>query len=203
MITDSQTNTVFFSDLLPKKCPVLNQSIAEVLRKHRIPFDYLLSTKDIWCRDYMPIQIAKNRFVLYEYTPDYLQDARYHRLQTSTTEVLQASGIQHLLQNSTKTGLVIDGGNIVKCGDTVVMTEKVFAENKDKSRIEVEGLLKQAFQCDILFLPWDRKEVFGHSDGVVHCLGDGKILLTNYDQFSPYYYRRFRKALENALKSSL
>ena len=85
---------------------------------------------------------------------------------------------------------------MVKCGDTIVMTEKVFVENKDKTRTEVERILKDAFRCDILFLPWDQKETFGHSDGIVHYAGDGKILLTNYDDSSLYYFRRFRKVLE-------
>ena len=31
MITDNLTTAVYFSDLLPKKCPILNQHIAEVL----------------------------------------------------------------------------------------------------------------------------------------------------------------------------
>ena len=86
---------------------------------------------------------------------------------------------------------------MVKCADCVVMTEKVFEENKDKSRDEVERILRDAFQCDILFLPWDRKEYLGHSDGIVHYAGNGKVLLTNYNDFSTYFYRRYRKVLES------
>ena len=52
--------------------------------------------------------------------------------------------------------LVIDGGNVVKCGDAIVMTEKVFAENQTKSRAEVESILQDKFKCDIIFLPWDK-----------------------------------------------
>ena len=51
MITDNHTNTVYFSNLLPEKCPVLNAHIADALRKRDIPFTYLKGTKDIWCRD--------------------------------------------------------------------------------------------------------------------------------------------------------
>ena len=72
MITDNHTNRVYFSSLLPEKCPVLNAHIVDALRKRGIPFTYLKGTKDIWCRDYMPIQIEKDRFVFYRYTPDYL-----------------------------------------------------------------------------------------------------------------------------------
>ena len=198
MTTDNLTNTVYFSDLLPKKCPILNQHIAKALEENRIRYAYLSETKDIWCRDFMPIQIDEDRFVFYKYTPDYLQSPYYRRLQTNPKEVFQAqqNRLEQMLQNAITIDLVLDGGNVVKCGGTVVMTEKVFAENKDKTRAEVEKTLKNAFQSNILFLPWDRKETSGHSDGIVHYAGDGRILLTNYDDSSLYYYRRFRKALE-------
>ena len=198
MTTDNLTNTVYFSDLLPKKCPILNQHIVEALETNKIRYAYLSETKDIWCRDFMPIQIEEDHFVFYKYTPDYLQTPYYRQLQTNPEKVFQApqNRLEQVAQNAITIDLVIDGGNVVKCGETIVMTEKVFAENKDKTRTEVERILKDAFRCDILFLPWDRKETFGHSDGIVHYAGDGKILLTNYDDSSIYYYRRFRKALE-------
>ena len=198
MITDNRTNTVFFSDFLPKKCPTLNEHLVKALDENGIHYAYLSETKDIWCRDFMPIQIAENRFVSYKYAPNYLQDKTGLRLQTNPEAILQArqNRLTHVLQNAVKVDLILDGGNVVKCDYKIVMTEKVFFENKDKTRAEVEGILKDAFQSDILFLPWDRKETFGHSDGIVHYAGDGKILLTNYDDISPYYYNRFRKALE-------
>ena len=198
MTTDNLTNTVYFSDLLPKKCPILNQHIVEAMEANKIRYAYLSETKDIWCRDFMPIQIEEDHFVFYKYTPDYLQTPYYRRIQTNPEKVFQApqNRLEQITRNAITIDLVIDGGNVVKCGDTVVITEKVFAENKDKTRTEVDRILKDAFQSDILFLPWDRKETFGHSDGIVHYAGDGKILLTNYDDSSIYYYRRFREVLE-------
>ena len=221
MITDNLTNTVCFSALLPASCPNLYRNISAELKKRGIPFNFLWETKDIWCRDYMPIQMEPDRLVSYRYTPNYLQDKKYVRLQTDPEKVLHSKSnelfrilpaskleedvvfdgfrpikIMRPVVDYTKVDVVIDGGNIVKCGDCIVMTEKVFEENKDKSRDEVERILHDAFRCDILFLPWDRNEYFGHSDGVVHYAGKGKILLTNYDDISTYFYRRFRKALE-------
>ena len=58
MVTDSFTNIVYFSSLLPEKCPILNAHITEELQKWGIAYGYLTGTKDIWCRDYMPVQIA-------------------------------------------------------------------------------------------------------------------------------------------------
>ena len=198
MITDNHTNTVYFSGLLPEKCPILNTHIKEALGRRGIPFAYLSGTKDIWCRDFMPVQIEEGRFVFYKYTPNYLQDKRWLRFQTDPVAVFknEANKLQSYLDKSIAIDLVVDGGNVVKCGDTIVMTEKVFAENKDKTRSEVERILCEAFQCDIIFLPWDKEEIYGHGDGIVHYAGHNKVLLTNYNDFSPYYYRRFCKALE-------
>ena len=148
MTTDNLTNTVYFSGLLPKKCPILNQHIVEVLETNKIHHAYLSETKDIWCRDFMPIQIEEDHFVFYKYTPDYLQSTYYRRLQTNPEKVFQApqNRLERVVQKAITIDLVLDGGNVVKCGDTVVMTEKVFVENKDKTRTEVERILKDAFR---------------------------------------------------------
>lgn len=202
MITDSLTNTVYFSSLLREKCPNLNEHITAALQKRGIPFTYLSGTKDIWCRDYMPIQIEKDRFVLYKYTPDYLIKDKYGlSIMTNPQDVFQTEDkqLQSIWQRCTAIDLVLDGGNVVKCGDAVVMTDKMFVENKDKSRHEVEGILRDAFQCDIIFVPWDQQEELklGHSDGIVHYVGNGKVLLTNYHDFDSNLYQQYHKALES------
>ena len=162
MITDPLTNTVYFSSLLQEKCPVLNAHIVDALRKRDIPFTYLKGTKDIWCRDYMPIQIQKDRFVFYRYTPDYLQDKTGLTLQTnpelvfqeesnelprllpmSVDEEMHPISISHPVFHRFELELVMDGGNVVKCGDKVVMTDKVFVENKDKTPKDVQRQIEE------------------------------------------------------------
>jgi len=187
---------VFFSDLLSRKCPVLFHSITDTLKEYNIAYGLLDNTKDIWCRDYMPIQTEDGRLVYYIYDPDYLQTPYYKRTITDVSFIESLK--HHFGQYAQLLDLVIDGGNVVICGDKVVMTEKVFAENKGKSPDEVRELLKCAFQCDIIFLPWDRKEYLGHCDGIIHYVGDNKVLLTNYDDFSPYFYRKYRKILDSS-----
>ena len=189
---------VFFSNLLSRKCPVLFQSITETLKEHNIAYGILDNTKDIWCRDYMPIQIEDCRLVYYIYKPDYLQTPYYRRTITDIYSIKSLNS--HFGKYVQFLDLVIDGGNVVICGDKIVMTEKVFAENKVKSPNEVRQLLKEAFHCDIIFLPWDKKEYLGHSDGIIHYVGDNKVLLTNYDDFSPYFYRKYRKILDSAFE---
>ena len=194
-VVDSLTDTVFFSDLLPERCPTMYQSLDKILRENDIDHRLLRHTKDIWCRDYMPIQTSGKSFVFYKYNPDYLQTKYYKR---TITNVDRVGNIECLRQDGEvfDLDLVIDGGNVVRCDDKIVMTEKVFFENKDKSRNEVQRLLEETFECDIIFLPWDRKEIFGHSDGIVHYVGDNRVLMTNYADFDAAKSNKILNLLE-------
>ena len=194
-MVDSLTDTVFFSDLLPERCPTLYNSIDKILKENDIVHRLLENTNDIWCRDYMPIQTSEKRFVFYDYNPDYLQTKYYQR---TITDVKQVGNIERLRQDGEffDLKLVIDGGNVQRCKDKIVMTDKVFYENKDKSRNEVQHRLEEAFQCDIIFLPWDRIEFMGHSDGILHYVGDNRVLMTNYADFDAAKACQFLKILE-------
>ena len=195
MLTDHLTNTVFLSDWLSKECPELYQSLTKTLQDNAVDYRILGNTNDIWCRDYMPIQTDEKRFVSYEYYPNYLVDKHQEQYITNVQDV---GNVDFLHQAEVvPLDLVLDGGNVVKCGNKIVMTEKVFVENKEMSHNEVQRLLEETFRCEIVFLPWDRNEKCGHSDGIVHYVGDNRVLLTNYGDLSPYFHRRFRKALEN------
>ena len=171
------------------------QSINKILKDNDIDHRVLRGTKDIWCRDYMPIQTREKRFVFYKYNPDYLQTKYYQR---TISDVNRVEYIERLRQDGEviDLDLVIDGGNVVRCGDKIVMTEKVFFENKDVSRNEIQHLLEEAFEGDIIFLPWDRNEILGHSDGIVHYVGDDRVLMTNYADFDTLKAHQFIKKLE-------
>ena len=58
------------------------------------------------------------------------------------------------------------------------MTEKVFQENSQIAREEVLAMLKENFYgAEIVFLPWDKSDVCGHTDGIIHNVGNGKVLV--------------------------
>jgi agmatine/peptidylarginine deiminase len=199
MITAHHTTRVYFSSLLPEKCPILNAHIIEALQKRGVQYAYLSGTKDIWCRDFMPIQIDEKRYISYKYTPNYLQDPTWLRLQTNLEDVFQAEAnhLQCVRQNSFAIDLVVDGGNVVKCGDKIVMTDKVFLENKDKTPSEVQRILEDAFRCEIVIIPWDKQgERYGHSDGIIHYLGDNRVLMTNYADFDEIFAQDYLRILE-------
>ena len=176
MITDWQTNMVYFSKRLTwsKVWPGLKV----VLEENSVRYGFLDSTRDKWARDYMPIQIAKDCFVSYVYDPDYLQEDR--NLITRLEEIRSIPNIN--LGQSTH--LIIDGGNVVKGDDFVVMTDKVFIENEriNVSRRDVLEELERLFG-NVVIIPWDRKDEWdfcGHADGMVRHIRGRKVLLNNF-----------------------
>lgn len=157
-------------------------------------YHLLSNTRDIWCRDYMPIQTDEKRFVFYKYNPNYLQKPHLKRTITDVTQIGEVDCLRQ--SEAVNLDLVVDGGNVVKCGDKIVMTEKVFFENRDKSRDEVRRLLEEAFHCEIVFLPWDTVETYGHSDGIIHYAGGNRVLMTNYADSDADMARKFTRILD-------
>jgi agmatine/peptidylarginine deiminase len=196
MITDFQTTKVYFSSWLPKTCPKLWESLHSVLLENGVDYVLLDNTADIWCRDYMPIQVKTDELVAYQYRPDYLSNPKMHQYITDTDAMVQQLVNEYQGVEIKHLDLILDGGNVVKCDDTIVMTEKVFKENPDWPEFMVIDKLEDAFGCEVMFLPWDETEEYGHSDGIIHYIGANRVLLTNYDDFSPSYFRSFKNKLE-------
>lgn len=194
MLTDSLTNTVFLSEWLSGECPTLYQNLELVFKEHAVDYRILGNTNDIWCRDYMPIQTDEKRYVSYKYYPNYLQPIHKRRYITNAKKVGNVDFLQQA--ETVELDLLLDGGNVVKCGNKMVMTEKVFVENKERSHNEVQRLLEEAFRCEIIFLPWDKRERYGHSDGIIHYLGDNRVLMTNYGDFDKSFAQDFLRILE-------
>lgn len=61
--------------------------------------------------------------------------------------------------------------------------------------------LHLCFMADIILLPWDMDEPYGHADGMVAPLPDGRLLLNNYCQTAKGqkvgFYKRLLKLLEH------
>jgi len=172
MITDQETNKVFFSEYLKAyKCW---KSIEAALNEQNIQFELLPNTKDIWVRDFMPIQIDESSYVSYVYNPDYLRDNKKY-ITTDVSSCYDFSGI-HLLATDT----VIDGGNVIKCDDKVIMTDKIFVENNDKNPDELIEYLERCFRCKVVIIPWDKEERCGHSDGMVRYVDPGHVVINHY-----------------------
>lgn len=191
MLLESEKNCVAVSDLLISDYSKIVGQLAGVT-----DIIHLKGTKDYWCRDYMPLQRESNTFIEFSYNPDYLLHKGLERYITDGAEVLMNINGK---ATSIKTSLKIDGGNVViavnKNGKRMaIMTEKVFYENDSEKRKETEQELKSLFgiDCELLFLPWDIYDVCGHTDGIVHPISKGQLLvnLRLYEQYIANEMRR-------------
>jgi agmatine deiminase len=187
MITDAQTNRVYFSQLLENKpqYAAFSRDLKTILDKHEIRYSFLPETWDIWCRDYMPVQTKANSFVQYRYEPDYLLSKKDRRIKTYPDLVCDRIGIQ-----THKTNLILDGGNIVKSQNKVIMTDKIIPENSHhflKSALIDE--LRKLFEVDeIILIPWFIDDEFGHSDGILRFIDEEHVLVDGYHKLSKSAY---------------
>jgi len=191
MICDYQTNKVFLAEGI-KGYPKVAENLLYALYKEGIETEYLphsKSKKHVWARDYMPIQLGEGRFLKYVYRPDYLKNDKDYIPN-------YAGMIRKLGLNCKPTSLVIDGGNVVKWDDAVIMTDKVLKENPGYDEYGLRFRLEELFETDVVFIPWDRYEMFGHADGMVRFIDRRTVLLNNYSDFDRSLRERIIRALD-------
>lgn len=180
---------IYFSEWLKKDFPTLYTEIVTALDKHDAQHGLLPR------RDYMPIPLNSGRYLRYKYFPDYLNNSKKRKYITNPTQVSDSLGL-----SCVDSDIILDGGNVIRCGDKVVMIDKIFKENPHYKKSELIAKLEELLEAKIVLLPWDRVEKYGHSDGVVRYLGDGKVLLTNYKDYNARVYERFCNILNEYFK---
>lgn len=196
MIPDYNCNCVYFSAWLKTDYPEIYSGLVDILKSHDIVYDIIPETKDVWCRNYMPLQTSDESFFCYKFYPDYLSKHKsYNKYITDNTDVCKLMKLKTVFSD-----IVIDGGNVVKVGDKIIMTEKVFAENPDIKKGILKNKLKKLTGCEIVFIPWDKKEHFGHADGIVKPISENAVLMTNYNDYDITYYDKCRKILSEHFK---
>lgn len=180
MICDYQTNKVYLADGLRHYMPMC-LNLINALEKEGIAFSFLPRTeskKHVWARDYMPIQIEKDKFLRYKYEPDYLWGFEDY--------IPDYHAIDNDLNLDCKcTDIILDGGNVIKCGDRVIMTNKILKENRYRHKKNLIAQLEVLLQAEIILIPWDRYEEYGHADGMVRYIEGNRVLLNNYVDFDP------------------
>lgn len=197
------TTTYYFSawlNQLKKYQPVWTQ-IESALKNENESYALLPDTKDIWVRDFMPFQRHDGKLVLYRYTPDYLRGNNSKYI-TDCRETLLSSGIfnEPQLSECLLTDLIIDGGNMISCTDKngkhcVIMTNKVLYENPTETYHDIIARLENILKAEVILIPWDTEERYGHSDGMIRSLETGKLLMNCYADIDPEFGDALKKSL--------
>jgi agmatine deiminase len=189
MITDFETDKIYLSGKLKTVFIKTCRDIERVLNSFNLKYDFLTNTNDIWTRDYMPVQISDSRFIEYRYDPDYLQGHRKgcRDVKSYPDIICNSIGLK-----TEKSDLILDGGNIVKSSDCIILTDKILQENKFKySKKALISKLQETFCTNkVVLIPWDRNEKYGHSDGVLRFIDNDTVLINDcYKSDSVLLYR--------------
>lgn len=199
MIADRETNTVYFSEHLKsdKRFSKTCKEITDILKACQVNYAFLPYTRDIWARDYMPIQVSEEKFIEFRYDPDYLQGEENRIFKTYTDIVCDAIRLKTI-----KTDILIDGGNVIKSNDAVILTDKILIENEGIYRPDqLINELKRLFEVEkVILIPWDEtNDSFGHADGMIRFVDEKKVLLQGYFDT---YSKKFRDKLLNTLSQN-
>lgn len=187
MIPDWETTHLFVSDRLENEFPALLSSLRTSLEGAAI--DIIPGTFDIWCRDYMPIQLDEGRFCQFMYAPDYLRG--FEHLVTPPKQC-RMPFMENVMQDS----IILDGGNVVAARMKVILTEKVYRENSTIERSRLRTRIEELFQADCVFIPKQAGDEVGHSDGVVRFVSENRVLINDYSRVDPAYGAKVRNVLE-------
>lgn len=193
MITDKDTNFLYLADCLPTKCPAFFEQLEHLLITHNVGYGLIPQTKDIWAVDYMPIQVDENDFVQFVYNPDYLQSKRWQKTIPNVDGICRT-----MIIDTTKSSIIVDGGNVIKTQNKVIMCDKVFHENPNIRRHKLIAQLEVLLQVNkVVFIPTHPKDYTGHADAIVRFVDNNTVVTNCYDK-EPEYQQALYIALHNA-----
>jgi agmatine deiminase len=187
MIPDWDPDHLFLSDRLESEERALFARLRSVLQD--VPLDIIPGTADIWCRDYMPIQLDEDSFCQFVYAPDYLRG--FERLVTPPDKCRLP-----FMPSYRQEPLVLDGGNVAASRTKVILTDKVYQENPAVARPRLRQRLEEVFRAECIFIPKEPGDDVGHSDGVVRFVREDRVLINDYSDLAPGYGAKLRSLLE-------
>lgn len=191
MIPDWEKNKVFVSELLKHNFYSEFIEIQEILNNNKIELGIIPMTKDIWARDYMPIQVSENEYVQYRYEPKYLDDYPERRTPPSELEFLKD-------YNIITSNINLDGGNVVNSKEKVILTNRVFEENPNLSEKEILTELERLFKAEIFFIPAINSDMTGHVDGHLRFINEDTIIVNKIDNEYKYWRDGFEKMIKKS-----
>jgi agmatine deiminase len=192
MIIDRETDFVYFSEILASDISYLDAyaKVCGVLDRHQIRHGLLEGTKDIWCRDYMPIQKSDNEFIHFRYEPSYLADHQY--LQTDPKVALEMNQIQ-----AAHSSINLDGGNVVRWQDRVIVTDRIFSENPSYNNpSKLVNELEKLLEAEVIVIPQIKSDMTGHADGMVRFCDRDTLIGNCLEKEYGYWKNGMKKVLQ-------
>ncbi len=194
-IKNSGEQIVYLSELLKEKYPETCDRLLQILKKHNVKYAFLKGTKDIWCRDYMPVQTESGKFIQFKYSPSYLKgNKEWEESRSDVEEVCRMNNI-----HAQSSDINLDGGNVLICEGRAIISDRIFSENPKKSKQELIDELSKLLECEIIIIKAlnSKDEDFtGHADGMVRFVNKNTILGNRLADDYKYIQEDRRKIIE-------
>ena len=188
------TEVVYLSELLEEKFTDCFNRLISILKKHGVEYRLLKGTKDIWCRDYMPIQTESGKLRQFRYEPSYLKgNKEWEDSRSDVREVCRLNGFEPVFSN-----INLDGGNVLLCSGRAIVSDRIFTENPeytDKEQLVKE--LSELLEAEVIIIPAQNGDMTGHADGMVRFIDHDTILGNNRSEEYKYWTNGIEKVLKD------
>ena len=192
VIIPSKEQTVYLSGLLKSEYPETCNRLIKILEKHYVKYAFLEGTKDIWCRDYMPVQTPSGKLIQFTYNPSYLRgNKEWEDSRSDVKEVCRLNNIEALFSD-----INLDGGNVLICDDRAIISDRIFSENPNRDKDELVKELTKLLECEIIIIPTENDDMTGHADGMVRFVNKNTILVNNLEEEYKYWREGMQKVIE-------
>lgn len=185
---------VYLSELLEEHFPKCFNRLTYILKKHGVEYRLLKGTKDIWCKDYMPIQTESGKLIQFSYEPSYLKgNKEWEDSRSDVREVCQLNGFEPVFSN-----INLDGGNVLLCSGRAIVSDRIFTENPkytDKEQLVKD--LSELLEAEVIIIPAQNGDMTGHADGMVRFINHDTILGNNRSDEYKYWTNGIEKVLKD------
>ena len=189
---ESGVQVVYMSELLKTNYPETCSRLIKILEMHDVKYAFLKGTKDIWCRDYMPIQTESGKFIQFKYDPSYLKgNKEWEASRSDVKEVCRVNGIETQFSD-----INLDGGNVLICDGRAILSNRIFSENSNWDKEKLVNELSKLLECEIIIIPAENDDMTGHADGMVRFINRNTILGNKLADEYKYWREGMEKVIE-------
>lgn len=190
--TNNGGSTVYMSELLMDRYPETCKRLIKILGKHNTNYSFIKGTKDIWCRDYMPVRTESGKLIQFRYEPSYLKGKpEWEESCSDVRTVCEVNGIKAQFSD-----INLDGGNVLICDGRAILSDRIFPENPG---VEPDSLVKELsrlLECEIIIIPTIHGDLTGHADGMVRFVDRNTILGNRLADEYKYWREGMQKVIE-------
>ena len=195
---DNSVQIVYMSEVLKDKYPDTCKKLIGILDKHHVKYAFIKGTNDIWCRDYMPVQIESGKLIQFKYDPSYLKGEEWDSIRSDVSEIRKKNDWleKYTIEES---DINLDGGNVLICEGRAIISDRIFEENPTIEKNVLINKLSNLLECEIIIIPAlksKEEDMTGHADGMVRFVNRNTVI---GNERLPNEYKYMKEGLQNAI----